>query len=1036
MFHIKHESFAEREKRILEFWDKQEVFAQSLKTREKAPVFSFYDGPPFATGLPHYGHLLAGTIKDVIPRYKTMKGYYVPRRFGWDCHGLPVENEIEKAKNLAGAPSIEKFGIAQFNEECRSIVQRYTEQWKGTVARMGRWVDFDNSYKTMDSSFMESVWWIFGKLWDMGLVYQGFKVMPFSAKLGTPLSNFEANLNYKDVDDPSLTIKLELQKEPGTYLLIWTTTPWTLPSNLVVMVHPDITYVKIQDLKTREKYLISKSRISAYYAEGEYQALATLRGKDLIGLKYTPLFSYYVDHKSPKAFTVIADEGVGEEDGTGIVHGAPAFGEMDFFACSREGIEPVCPVDQNGRFTQEIPEYTGLFVKDADKEIIRHLKQANKVLKHTQIRHRYPFCYRSDTPLIYKAVTTWFVAVEKIKEKVLKANSQIYWMPAHIKEGRFGKWLENARDWAVSRNRYWGTPIPLWKSEDGEYVVVRSIEELEKKTGTVVRDLHRHFIDTLTLKENGKVFKRIPEVFDCWFETGTVPYSQYHYPFENKEKTLKMFPADFIAEGLDQTRGWFYTLVVLGAALFDKPAFTHAVVNGIVLAEDGQKMSKSLKNYPDPMMVIENYGADAIRLYLLHSPVVQADDLRFSERDVEVTLRQFILPLWNSYLFLSTYAQIYEWKPTSKTSKSKVAEIDRWILSLSQKLIFQVEEALDRYDLMKAIDPLIEGIEQMTNWYIRRCRSRFWSEEESEDRREAFETLYQALLTLVKVAAPFIPFLTEAIYQEIKAPKDPLSVHLCDYPKYEESLRDQELEYEMVLVQQAVGMGHSLRKEHKIKVRQPLAVAHLITANTKALGALKTKKNLIEEELNVKEVIFSEDESAFVRLSVIPNYRILGKKVGKLMNQVKTAVEKLDTRALDRLQTQGSLILQVEGEEVELTPEDVQIKREVLGGQVAMTQGELTITLDTMLNEALILEGFAREMINKINTMRKTNGFEITDRIHVKMQTTDQVKKAFGCHKDYICHEVLATSVTFDTTCDGCEVELNGEPTVITLQKA
>lgn len=1036
MFDSDQESFSSREKRILEFWEHHKIFDQSLEIRKNSPVFSFYDGPPFATGLPHYGHLLAGTIKDVVPRYKTMKGYYVPRRFGWDCHGLPVENEIEKAKNLAGAPSIEKFGIANFNEECRQIVLRYTQQWKNTVLRMGRWVDFEHSFKTMDASFMESVWWVFGRLWDLGLVYQGFKVMPFSAKLGTPLSNFEANLNYKDVDDPSLTIKLKLQKEPNTYLLVWTTTPWTLPSNLAAIVHPTIVYVKIKDTATNEHYILAKSRLGDYYKEeGAYQIIDTMKGLDLVGIKYEPLFAYYADHASPKAFSVLSDEFVGEADGTGIVHGAPAFGEFDFFVCSREGIDPVCPVDQNCRFTKEIPEYEGLFVKDADKEIMRLLKKENKLFKQTQIRHRYPFCYRSNTPLIYKSVTTWFIAVEKIKDKLLKANNEIYWMPSHIKEGRFGKWLENARDWAVSRNRYWGTPIPLWRSEDNQYVVIRSVKDLEERTGKKVEDLHRHFIDDLTFEEDGKVFKRVPEVFDCWFESGSMPYAQHHYPFENEKETMKMFPADFIAEGLDQTRGWFYTLVVLGAALFDKPAFKHVIVNGIILAEDGQKMSKSLKNYPDPMEVVEKYGADAIRMYLLHSPVVQAEDLKFSERGVEVTLRQFLIPLWNSYFFLATYAKIYNWKPQSKSNVVKTADIDKWISSLSQKLIKSVEEALESYDLIKAIDPLVEFIDQLTNWYIRRSRTRFWSDQDTPDRREAFETLHGALLTLVKVAAPFIPFLSEAIYQQIKGDKEPLSVHLCDYPSYKADLRNEGLEYEMNLVQQAVSMGHSLRKENKIKVRQPLGTANVITANKAALEALKMQKALIEEELNVKHVSFFEDESAFVCLKVIPNYRTLGKKVGKLMNQVKAHIESLDTRALNILQAQGSLTIVVEGEEIILTQEDLQVKREVLGGQIAITLNELTVTLDTTLTEELIVEGFAREIINKINTMRKTEEFEITDRIHIKIKTTERVKTAFELHQNYICQEVLALSVMFDE-CSGSEIDLNGEPAVIILSKA
>ena len=1031
MFAREKESFSEREKRILDYWNQFKIFEKSISQREGEKTFSFYDGPPFATGLPHYGHLLAGTIKDIIPRYKAMKGYHVPRRFGWDCHGLPVENEIEKAKNLAGAPAIEEFGIAAFNEECRSIVLRYTQQWKETVARMGRWVDFDHSYKTMDKSFMESVWYVFGQLWDQGLVYQGFKVMPFSAKLGTPLSNFEANLNYKDVDDPSLTVKFTLKDKEKTSMLVWTTTPWTLPSNLALVVNPKMSYVTIKDNQSGDKYILAKSRVKEYFSDAEI--LSECLGEALAGLQYEPLFNYYTNHPSKKVFHVLADDFVGEEDGTGIVHAAPSFGEADFFVCAKEGIDPVCPVDQNCHFTKEIPEYQGMFVKDADKEIIKHLKKENKVFKHSQIRHRYPFCYRSDTPLIYKTVTTWFVAVEKIKEKILKANEQIYWMPGHIKHGRFGKWLENARDWAVSRNRYWGTPIPIWRNEDNEYLIIKSAEELEKRTGKKIDDLHRHFIDDLTFVEGGKTYRRVPEVFDCWFESGSMPYAQHHYPFENIETTIERFPADFIAEGLDQTRGWFYTLIVLSAALFDKPAFTHAIVNGIVLAEDGQKMSKRLKNYTDPMHVVEKYGADAIRLYLLHSPVVQADDLKFSERGVETTLRQFLLPLWNSYFFLATYADIYKWKP-STIKKKPQAPIDQWILSVSQKLITDVSESLEKYDLMKSIDPLLNFIDQLTNWYIRRCRERFWSDVASDDRDEAFSTLYTALMTLIKVAAPFIPFLTESIYQELKADKDPASVHLCDFPICDESLREKDLELQMELVQKAVSMGHSLRKEHKLKVRQPLDSACIIIEDLSALEALKKQKELIADELNVKKVFFSTDEKEFVLVKVAPNYRTVGKKVGKWMQQAKEKIEKLTTHELAPLQDGKEIQIEIEGERFALSQEDIVIKREVMAGLIANCYEGLTITLDTKLTPELLEEGDARELVNKINTLRKSQGFEITDRIKISIDSSDKVINAFKNHKKMICHEVLALEVIFSSN-EGEEVEINGESAKISLYK-
>ena len=1035
MFERDKKTFSEREKSILAFWDEQSIFERSISQREHQKIFSFYDGPPFATGLPHYGHLLAGTIKDIIPRYKTMKGFKVPRRFGWDCHGLPVENEIEKVKNLAGAPAIEEFGIANFNEECRSIVLRYTQQWKETVQRMGRWVDFDNSYKTMDLSFMESVWWVFGQLWDKGLVYQGFKVMPFSAKLGTPLSNFEANLNYKDVDDPSLTVKFAVKGQPQTYLLVWTTTPWTLPSNLALVMHENIVYVKLEDVASAHRYILAQSRITEYFKDPDsYRVIETKLGKEYQGLAYEPLFSYYQDHTSAKAFTVLLDDFVGAEDGTGIVHAAPSFGESDFAVCAKEKIEPVCPVDQNCRFTSEIPEYAGMFVKDADKDIIRVLKKDNKVFKNTQIRHRYPFCYRSDTPLIYKTVTTWFVAVEKIKEKILKANEQIEWMPGHIKHGRFGKWLENARDWAVSRNRYWGTPMPIWKSDDHDCIVISSREQLEKKVGKPLHDLHRHFIDELSFVENGKRYKRVPEVFDCWFESGSMPYAQHHYPFEHQKQMQESFPADFIAEGLDQTRGWFYTLIVLSSALFDKPAFTHAIVNGIVLAEDGQKMSKRLKNYPDPMEVIEKYGADAVRLYLLHSPVVQADDLKFSEKGVETTLRQFLIPLWNSYFFLATYADIYQWQPTQDTHQKKQAPIDRWILSLAQKLILDVESALDRYDLIKAVDPLLGFIEQLTNWYIRRSRERFWSDIASEDRQEAFATLYEALMILIKVAAPFIPFLSESVYQQMKTSHDPKSVHLCDFPKYHAKLRDEDLEYQMDLVQKAVSMGHSLRKEHKLKVRQPLAKAYVITKDAKALKSLQEQQGLIADELNVKDVIFSQDEELFVSYKVSPNFRTVGKKVGKWMNLAKEKIEKFTKDQMDVLQ-QGQLVaIEIEGETFFLSAEDVIMKREVLAQQVALSEEGLTVTLDTQLTPALLEEADARELINKINTLRKTEGFDIIDRIHISLDASEKIIKAFEKYQDFICHEVLAEKVVFGQ-CSGVEVDINGEKAMLSLEK-
>ncbi|MBA2369815.1 MAG: isoleucine--tRNA ligase [Candidatus Protochlamydia sp.] len=1030
---VPQESFDEREKKILKFWMEGQLFEKSIADRQKNPLFTFYDGPPFATGLPHYGHILAGTIKDVVLRYKTMKGFCVPRRFGWDCHGLPVENEIEKSFGLSGAKSIEEFGIARFNEECRSIVLRYTEEWKATVNRMGRWVDFNQTYRTMDLLFMESVWWVFKELYKEGLVYEGYKVMPFSAKLGTPLSNFEASENYKDVDDPSLTVAFRSRDKPNTYFLAWTTTPWTLVSNLALMVGPMIEYVEILDHSSKRHFILAYARLNSYYTEIDgFTILRTFPGLELEGNQYIPLFDYFNDRSHKGAFKILLEDSVSLEEGTGIVQTAPAFGEVDFYACQKAGIAPVCPVDNNGQFTSEIPEYAGLFVKDADKEIMRRLKLEGKIVHQGTCRHRYPFCPRSDTPLIYKTVTSWFVAVEKIKDRLLEANSKVHWTPEHIQYGRFGKWLEGARDWSISRNRYWGTPIPLWRSEDGEILAVGSIRELEELTTAKIEDLHRHFIDDLTIEKNGKVFRRIPEVFDCWFESGSMPYAQNHYPFENEDLFEKNFPADFIAEGLDQTRGWFYTLTVLSAALFNQPAMKNVIVNGLILAENGAKMSKRLKNYPDPAEVIQQYGADAIRLYMLHSPAVKGNDLAFSKNGVELCLRQILLPFWNAYTFFITYAGIYKWKPAQKQKPEQA--IDQWILSLLNQLISNVEKGMDDYDLSHAVEPFVDFIDKLTNWYIRRSRRRFWNDQESSDRAQAFETLYHVLLELTKIAAPFIPFICESIYQNLRSPEMPESVHLCDFPIYDSSSRHEKLEAEMAVVQITVSLGHALRKEHKLKVRQPLPAAHLASADPKVLEFLKDQQHLIAEELNVKEVLFNANETDFVGLKAKPNFRILGKKVGKFMRPAQAAIEQFDQKQLNDLMNDVPVVINLEGHKITLTSEDVQVERVVHEGMIAANQGTITIALDTNLTEDLLLEGLARELVNKVNTMRREADFAVTDRIILHIDATDRMIACLKNHQNYIFNEVLATEVKFGP-CEGVEWDLNGEMTTIAIQK-
>jgi isoleucyl-tRNA synthetase len=700
-------NFSEQEEKILEFWKEKGIFKKSISQREGCDEYVFYDGPPFATGLPHFGHFIPSTIKDIIPRYQTMKGKKVERRFGWDCHGLPVENLIEKELGLNSKTDIENYGVANFNEACRDSVLRYVNEWKQTITRLGRWVDFDNDYKTMNPDYMESIWWVMKSLWEKGLLYEGHYILPYCPRCSTVLSNHElATGGYKDVHDPAITIRFKVVKagpsinddeitNGKTYFLAWTTTPWTLPSNLGLTAGPDIDYVKVKD--GDEYYILAQARLGAYYKNPEdYEIIWTKKGSELLGCKYEPLFPYFAsletnEDGSDGAFRVFNADFVSTEDGTGIVHTAPGFGEDDNKVFKGSGVPTVCPVDNECKFTSEVPDYKGRFVKECDKDIMERLKQEGKLVKRDQILHAYPHCWRCSSPLIYRGVGSWFVKVESMRDKLLKANSQITWQPAHIKEGRFGKWLANARDWAISRNRYWGNPLPIWKCPDcGKTICVGSRQELKDLSGTYPEDLHKHFVDKITIPcKCGGTMTRIPEVLDCWFESGSMPYAQNHYPFENKEYFEKHFPANFISEGLDQTRGWFYTLTVLAAALFDRPAFENCVVNGLILASDGKKMSKSLRNYTDPAEVMSKFGADAIRLFLMHSPAVKADDLKYSDDGVRDVLKGILIPLWNSYSFFVTYANIDNVKATGKAFENSLPlnPLDRWILSITQKLI-------------------------------------------------------------------------------------------------------------------------------------------------------------------------------------------------------------------------------------------------------------------------------------------------------------------------------------------------------------
>ncbi len=1030
-------SFPHMEEKILKFWDENDIFKKSISQREGNDEFVFYDGPPFATGLPHFGHFVPGTIKDIIPRYQTMKGKKVDRRFGWDCHGLPVEYEMEKELGISGKYQIEKFGVAKFNESCRSIVLRYTSEWKNIVTRMGRWVDFEHDYKTMDPQYMESIWWIIKQLMEKGLMYEGFNIMPYSPALSTPLSNFEVNLGgYQDVIDPAVTVRFKVKDQNSVYFLAWTTTPWTLPSNLGLALGPDIIYVKVKD--GDEYYILAKERLSAYYKnEEDYEIIEEMTGRDIAGIQYEPLFPYFENLADQNAFRTILAEYVTTEDGTGIVHTAPGFGEEDYAAMKNTGVPIVCPIDAECKFTDEIPEYEGLFVKDADKAIIKRLKEEGKLVKRENYKHSYPFCYRTKKPLIYRAISCWFVDVGKIKEKMLRANDQVNWVPAHLKKGRFGKWLEGARDWAISRNRYWGNPIPIWKCDGSDYLeVIGSREELEEKSGTAVPDLHKHFVDDLTWPSpDGKgTMRRIPDVLDCWFESGSMPYAQVHYPFENKEWFEKNFPADFISEGLDQTRGWFYTLTILAAALFDKPAFKNVVVNGLVLAEDGKKMSKSERNFSDPVEVIDKFGADALRMFLMNSAVVKAEDLKFSDEGVKDVLKSFIIPFWNAYSFFVTYANIDNFVPEG-IQGSLENPLDRWILSEAENLVLKVSENLDKYDLNRAIIPIVRFVDLLNNWYIRRSRRRFWRSENDIDKIQAYETIYAVLLKIIHVSAPFIPFITEEIYQNLRTPDMPESIHLADYPVPDQSRRDLELEKKMEITRHAVSMGRALRSMHSLKTRQPLKAIYLVTRDGDERRILREMDDIIQEELNVKDVQFKDNEEDLVEYKAKANFKTLGRKLGKNM---KKAAGKIETLSMDEIQSilEGSVLtIDFDGGSIDLDKESIIVQRFEKENMKVLNEGSLTVALDSEMTDELRKEGTVRDMIRSIQNLRKERGLKVTDRIFLYLDGTEWLQSAVKDFEDHLVRETLSEKIYWQKKDNAIKVDCGDEVCLLDLEK-
>lgn len=1012
--------FPALELEILDHWDRIDAFKRSVEDRPADREYVFYDGPPFANGSPHYGHLLASVVKDVVPRYWTMRGYRVERRWGWDTHGLPVEMKVQEDLEISGPREIEEFGVDRFNAACRSLVDDTADEWGFIVRRLGRWVDMENDYRTLDKDFMESVWWVFAQLWDKDLIYRSVKVLPYSWGATTPLSNFEANLDYRDVDDPSITVRLEITDASGPavegdHLLIWTTTPWTLPSNLAVAVGPDITYARVAD--NGDHYWIATERVASVFGE-DALVVATAAGSELVGVGYEPPFDYFSEERNNGAFTVLATDEVSTEEGTGLVHMAPAFGEVDFLTLSEAGLDIlVDPVDAQGNFTEEVPDVAGLNVKDADATLIGLLKQSGKLVRSETVRHSYPFCYRTGTPLIYKAIPTWFVKVAPMSERLVEKNGDIHWVPDYVGEGRFGNWLEGARDWAISRNRYWGSCIPVWECPNGHQIRVGSIDELEEFSGVRPDDLHKHVLDPITFacSECEGTMTRVPEVLDCWFESGSMPYGQLHYPFENKERFESAFPAQFISEGLDQTRGWFYTLHILATALFDQPAFQNCVVSGMILAEDGRKMSKSLRNYPPPESLFEQFGADALRAYLLDSPVLRAEPIRFSNDGVRQVIRTVLLPLWNTHSFFTTYAvadglTLDELR--SAPAPAERSEIDRWILSVLQSLVSDVNREMEGYFLYNVVSPILGFIGDLTNWYIRRSRRRFWAArgENDADKLSAFATLYEVLTTFSKVLAPVLPFISEQLYQDlvVSAGADGHdTIHLEEYPQADPALIDTELEQSIDVVRRVVSAGHALRKRHEIRVRQPLARLTVITHDPVVTRAVAKHAALIAEELNVRAVEASADDGGLVDLSAKADFRRLGPRLGADVKTCSNGIAALDAGEISRLLKGDTL--EVAG--FEITAEDIVVTRSPREGTVVETDGELAVALDTRIDDALRSEGWARDFVSKVQQARRQRGLEVSDRIKLRWSTeSDDLAAAIDAHQEYIHAEVLAVA--------------------------
>ena len=1031
-------NFVEREKKIEKFWDDEHIFQKSMDSRKEGPTYTFYDGPPTANGKPHIGHVLTRVIKDMIPRYRTMKGCMVPRKAGWDTHGLPVELEVEKMLGLDGKEQIEQYGLEPFIEHCKESVWKYKGMWEKFSGTVGFWADMDNPYVTYHNDFIESEWWALKQIWEKGLLYKGFKIVPYCPRCGTPLSSHEVAQGYKDVKERSAIARFKVKGEDA-YILAWTTTPWTLPSNVALCVNPDETYVKVKN--GDYTYYLAEALCDTVL-EGEYTVLERYKGKDLEYKEYEPLFdcaTAICEKQKKKAFYVVCDTYVTLTDGTGVVHIAPAFGEDDSKVGRKYDLPFVQLVDAKGEMTKETP-WEGVFVKKADPLVLKALDEKGLLFSAPNFEHSYPHCWRCDTPLIYYARESWFIKMTAVKDDLIRNNNTINWVPDSIGKGRFGDWLENIQDWGISRNRYWGTPLNIWECECGHQHSIGSIEELKSLSDNCPDEieLHRPYIDAVNIKcpKCNKPMKRVPEVIDCWFDSGAMPFAQHHYPFENKELFESQFPAQFISEAVDQTRGWFYSLLAESTLLFNKAPYENVVVMGLVLDENGQKMSKSKGNAVDPFDTLAAHGADAIRwfFYTCSAPWIPK---RYQDKAVTEGQRKFMGTLWNTYAFWVLYANIDNFDPTRYTLEyDKLPVMDRWMLSKMNSMVKTVDNSLMNYQIPEAARSLQEFVDDLSNWYVRRSRERFWAKGMEQDKINAFMTLYTALVTVAKAAAPMIPFMTEQIYQNIVRKVDgntPESVHLCDFPEVNESWIDAELESDMDEVLKVVVMGRAARNAANIKNRQPIARMYVKADHELSRFYVQ----IIEEELNVKQVIFSDDVREFTSYTFKPQLKTVGPKYGKLLNRIRQTLTDIDgSAAMDTLNEKGQLTFDYDGQEVVLTKDDLLIDVSQKDGYVTEEDNYVTVVLDTNLTPELIEEGFVRELISKIQTMRKEAGFEVMDHISVFQDGNDRIAELIKAHADEIKTEVMADHISIGAMSGFVkEWNINGENVMLGVEK-